>query len=76
MNLKTFTDGVLNIYAYKPSDKADNSSDSDEDKPSTELQQQPSESTMKCDICNVSGFPLSDINRYNFYCLMKLLAAE
>ena len=88
INLKTYSDAVLNIYAFKPkekyvqqlddtfdSDEADNSSDSDEDIPSTEQQQQSTESTMTCDICNVSGFAPSGINRHKFYCRKKHLAA-
>ena len=88
INLKTYSDAVLNIYAFKPkekyvqqlddtfdSDEADNSSDSDEDIPSTEQQKQSTESTMTCDICNVSGFAPSGINRHKFYCRKKHLAA-
>ena len=86
--MKTYSDAVLNIYAFKPkekyvqqlddtfdSDEADNSSDSDEDIPSTEEQQQSTESTMTCDICNVSGFAPSGINRHKFYCRKKHLIA-
>ena len=77
INLKTYSDAVLNIYAFMPKEKyvqqlddtfdsneVDNSSDSDEDIPSTEQQQQSTESTMKCDICNFSGSvgPLSTVH--------------
>ena len=88
ITLKTYSDAVLNIYAFMPklnyvqqlddtfdSDEVDNSSDSDEDIPSTEQQQQSTESTMTCDICNVSGFAPSGINRHKFYCRKKHLAA-
>ena len=69
----TYSDAVLNIYAFKPSDEADTSSDSDEDKPSTEQQQQSTGSTMTCDICNVSDFAGRSGNK--FYCRKKHLIA-
>ena len=49
------------------SDEAENSSDSDEDIPSTEQQQLSTESIMTCNIRIVSGFAPSGIKMHKFY---------